>query len=201
MGRPCSGPNFLGNANLFTTFLFTILVPLYSPPFPISKVMDFLLNLYFRTSNRLASTQNYGQTLPKVRTNRIMNRRAFLIFTKCCGISSLALGMFFSGPILCWKLLLSLEFGFWFGNALFFRMRSLVAIISRIVLQGQPQNAGFIQVLSAMYNDEFRRDFCEGDLEMLYFSKCFQVSSARSRKPKMFEGRPKNRDFARFFCK
>ena len=35
---------------------------------------------------------------------------------------------------------------------------------------------------------------------MLYFSKCFQVSDARSRKkPKMFKARPKNRDFAKVF--
>ena len=79
--------------------------------------------------------------------------------------------MFFSGPRLNYKVLLSLEFGFWLGKAFFFRMRSLVAIVSRIALQGQPQNAGFFQVLSAMCNDEFSRDFCEGDLEMLYFPR------------------------------
>ena len=34
----------LGNTDLFANFLFTVSVALYLPPFPTSKVMDFLLN-------------------------------------------------------------------------------------------------------------------------------------------------------------
>ena len=37
----------VGNASLFTKCLFTILKPLY-PPLPTSKVMDLLLNFYYR---------------------------------------------------------------------------------------------------------------------------------------------------------
>ena len=38
---PFLGIFFVGNANLFTKCLFTILVPL-NPPLPTSKVRDFL---------------------------------------------------------------------------------------------------------------------------------------------------------------
>ena len=37
----------IGNASLFTKVLFTIFVPL-DPPLPTSKVMDFLLNFYYK---------------------------------------------------------------------------------------------------------------------------------------------------------
>ena len=64
---------FLGNASLFTKFLFTIFVPLNPPPFPTSKMEDFLLNFYKRTSSRIANTQ------PKSRTNppKIANKQNY----------------------------------------------------------------------------------------------------------------------------
>ena len=65
----------LGNANLFTKCLFTILVP-FTPPLPISKVMDVLLNSYEKTPQTELRTlsQDCEQTLPKLRTIRITNK-------------------------------------------------------------------------------------------------------------------------------
>ena len=62
----------IGNANLFTNFLFTILVPL-DLHLQASKVVDFLLNLFFfrdLTHNCEHST-NCEQTLPKRRTTEL----------------------------------------------------------------------------------------------------------------------------------
>ena len=54
----------------------------FPPPHPPSKMMDFLMNFYskdLKTKLRTLS-KNCEQTLQKLRTNRIMNKRAFLIF-------------------------------------------------------------------------------------------------------------------------
>ena len=56
----------VGNISLFTTCLFTILVPLFSP-LPNSEVMYFILIFHSK-----------DLTLPKFRPKRIMNKRAFL---------------------------------------------------------------------------------------------------------------------------
>ena len=69
----------LGNASLFTKFLFTIFVPLNPPP-PNQQNDGFPLEFLLKgpqTELRTLS-QNCEQTLQKLRTNRIMNKRAFL---------------------------------------------------------------------------------------------------------------------------
>ena len=69
----------LGNASLFTKFLFTIFVPLGPPP-PNQRRDGFPLDFLLKgpqTELRTLS-QNCEQTLQKLRTNRIMNKRAFL---------------------------------------------------------------------------------------------------------------------------
>ena len=79
-------PPFLGNARLFTKFLFTILVPLDPPP-PNQQSDGFPLEFLLRgpqTELRTLS-QNCEQTLQKLRTNRIMNKRAFLNFLQVFG--------------------------------------------------------------------------------------------------------------------
>ena len=70
---------YLGNASLFTKFLFTILVPVNPPP-SNSEVMDLVLKLYKKAPQTELRTlsQNCEQTLPKLRTNRIANKWAFL---------------------------------------------------------------------------------------------------------------------------
>ena len=65
----------LGNASLFSNVLFTVFDPL-PPPFPTSKMMDFLLKFYDKikkTSNRIANPQ------PKLQTNppRIANKQNY----------------------------------------------------------------------------------------------------------------------------
>ena len=71
---------FLGNASLFTKLLFTFLCPFPPPPnqqndgFPL----EFLLKgpqTELRTLSKFCE-----QTLEELRTNRIMNKRAFLSF-------------------------------------------------------------------------------------------------------------------------
>ena len=173
LGRPCSGPSFSRSASLFTTFLFTILVPLTSPlpnqqrdGFPLEFVLQDLKQTCKHSKLR-------AKTLLKLRTNWIMNRRVFLIFTKCCGIRSLSLGTFFSGPRLYYKVL-SLKFGFWFGKALF-RIRSLVLSSPGSFCKGNLKMQDFPRFsLQCNWRDGFSRDFCEGDLQMLYFVKCFR---------------------------
>ena len=75
----------LGNAILFTHFWFAIFVPLNPPPSQPAKwwikgdpgfPLEFLLEGP-QTELRTLS-QNCEQTLQKLRTNRIMNKRAFL---------------------------------------------------------------------------------------------------------------------------
>ena len=106
MGRPCSGPSLSRSPSLFTTFLFTNSVLLNSPlpnqqsdGFPLEFVLQDLKPKFQHSKLR-------AKALPKLRTNRIMNRRAFLIFTQCCGIRSLSSGIFCSGPSLYYKVLL-----------------------------------------------------------------------------------------------
>ena len=70
---------FLGNARLFTKVLFTIFAPLKPPP-PNHQNDGFPLEFLLKgpqTELRTLS-QNCEQTLQKLRTNRIMNKRAFL---------------------------------------------------------------------------------------------------------------------------
>ena len=69
----------LGNASLFTKCLFTIFVPLDPPP-PNQQSDGFPLDFLSKgpqTELRTLS-QNCEQTLQKLQTNRIMNKRAFL---------------------------------------------------------------------------------------------------------------------------
>ena len=161
-GRPCSGPSSSRSASLFTTFLFTISCPL-TPPFPISKAMDFLLNSFERTSNRIVNTQNCGQKLSQ-------NCEQTELWTD--GLSDCYQVLwkqeleFFSGPGLYYKVLLCLEFGFWFGKALF-RIRSLVLKSPGWFCKGN------------IKMQDFSRSPLPGDAA---FSKYFQVSFARSRK-------------------
>ena len=72
-------PPHLGNASLFTKCLFTIFAPL-NPPLSNQQSdgspLEFLLKGP-QTELRTLS-QNCEQTLAKLRTNRIMNKRAFL---------------------------------------------------------------------------------------------------------------------------
>ena len=78
MAQVFSSPKFLGNAGLFTKCLFTIFVPLdtRSPNQQSDGLpLDFLLKGP-QTELRTLS-QNCEQTLQKLRTNRIMNKRAF----------------------------------------------------------------------------------------------------------------------------
>ena len=68
---------YLGNASLFTKFLFTIFVPLNPPP-PNQQSDGFPLEFLLKgpqTELRTLS-QNCEQTLQKLRTNRIMNKRS-----------------------------------------------------------------------------------------------------------------------------
>ena len=68
----------LGNASLFTKFLFTIFVPI-TPPSQSAKRWTSSCFSIKRTSNRIANTQpKLRTTLQKARTNRIMNKWAFL---------------------------------------------------------------------------------------------------------------------------
>ena len=69
----------IGNASLFTKFLFTIFVALDPPP-PNQQNDGFPLEFLLKgpqTELRTLS-QNCEQTVQKLRTNRIMNKRAFL---------------------------------------------------------------------------------------------------------------------------
>ena len=77
---PCHLP-ILGNASLFTKFLFTIFVPLNPPP-PNQQNDGFPLELLLKEPQTELRTlsQNCEQTLQKLRTNRITNKRAFLRF-------------------------------------------------------------------------------------------------------------------------
>ena len=73
-----------GNASLFTKLLFTIFVPL-DPPLPTSKMMDFLLNFYYKGQTELrtlsqklrtnppkiANKQNYEQTGVSEKTRKL----------------------------------------------------------------------------------------------------------------------------------
>ena len=71
----------LGNASLFTKFLFTIFVPLDPPP-PNQQSDGFPLGFLLKAPETELRTlsQNCEQTLQKLRTNRIMNKRAFPTF-------------------------------------------------------------------------------------------------------------------------
>ena len=71
----------LGNVNLFTKFLFTIFVPLDPPPPPNQQSDGFPLEFLLKGPQTELQTlrQNCEQTLQKLRTNRIVNKRAFLI--------------------------------------------------------------------------------------------------------------------------
>ena len=91
---------FLGNASLFTKCLFTIFVPL-NPPHPNQQSDGFPLEFPLRgpqTELRTCS-QNYEQTLPKLRTNRIMNKRVFLRFVRGprMGVGSVVVASAFLG--------------------------------------------------------------------------------------------------------
>ena len=69
----------LGNASLFTKCLFTIFAP-FNPPPPNQQDDGFILEFLLKgpqTELRTLS-QNCEQTLQKLRTNRIVNKRAFL---------------------------------------------------------------------------------------------------------------------------
>ena len=69
----------IGNASLFTKILFTIFVPINPPP-PNQQNEGFPLEFLLegpQTELRTLS-QNCEQTLQKLRTKRIMNKRAFL---------------------------------------------------------------------------------------------------------------------------
>ena len=69
----------LGNASLFTKILFTIFVPI-NPPRPNQQNEAFPLEFRLEGSQTELRTlsQNCEQTLQKLRTNRIMNKLAFL---------------------------------------------------------------------------------------------------------------------------
>ena len=69
-----------GNADSFTIFLFTIFVPL-TPPLPKQRSYGLPLKLLFKGPHTELHTlsRNCEQTLQNLRTNRIMNKRAFLI--------------------------------------------------------------------------------------------------------------------------
>ena len=71
----------LGNASLFTKRLFIIFVPLNPPP-PNQQNDEFPLDFLLKGPQTKLRTlsQNCEQTLQKLRTNRIMNKRAFLIY-------------------------------------------------------------------------------------------------------------------------
>ena len=73
-----------GNASLFTIFLFTIFATLKPPPPPNQRSDEFPLELKLKVPQTELRTlgQNCEQTLPKFRTNRIMNKRALLIFIR-----------------------------------------------------------------------------------------------------------------------
>ena len=92
IGRPLSWPekcrkvskifcHFFRNASLFTMFLFTIFAPLNLPP-PNQQNDGFPLEFLLKGPETELRTliQNCEQTLQKLRTNRIMNKRAFQIF-------------------------------------------------------------------------------------------------------------------------
>ena len=71
----------IGNASLFTKILFTIFVPINPPPLPNQENEGFPLEFLLegpQTELRTLS-QNCEQTLQNLRTNRITNKRAFLI--------------------------------------------------------------------------------------------------------------------------
>ena len=75
----------LGNASFFTKFLFTIFAPFTTPP-PNQQSEGFPLEFLLKgpqTELRTLS-QNCEQTLQKLRTNRIMNKRAFPKFVQAC---------------------------------------------------------------------------------------------------------------------
>ena len=74
-------PPSLGNASLFTKFLFTIFVPLDPPP-PNQQNEGFPLEFLLKGPQTKLRTlsQNCEQTLQKLRTNRIANKRAFPSF-------------------------------------------------------------------------------------------------------------------------
>ena len=69
----------IGNASLFTKFLFTIFAPLNPPP-PNRESHGFSLEFLLkgRQTELRTLSQNCEQTLQKLRTNRIMNKWAFL---------------------------------------------------------------------------------------------------------------------------
>ena len=70
----------LGNASLFTKCVFTIFVPLDPPPSPNQQSDGFPLEFLVKGPQTELRTlhQNCEQTLQKLRTNRIMNKGAFL---------------------------------------------------------------------------------------------------------------------------
>ena len=71
---------YLGNASLFIKILFTIFVPMNPPP-PNQQNEGFPLEFLSEGPQTELRTlgQNCEQTLQKLRTNRIMNKRAFPI--------------------------------------------------------------------------------------------------------------------------
>ena len=73
----------LGNASLFTKFLFTIFAPLNPPP-PNRQNDGFSLEFLLKEPQTELRTlsQDCEQTLQKLWTNRIVNKRAFLTYSK-----------------------------------------------------------------------------------------------------------------------
>ena len=98
--------SMLGNASLFTNVLFTLLCALTPPP-PNQQSDGFPLEFLLKgpqTELRTLS-QNCEQTLQKLRTNRIMNKRAFL---KCALIGACAMTTkFLDNKICTFEILLS----------------------------------------------------------------------------------------------
>ena len=70
----------VGNASLFTLFLFTILVPLTPPSQPEKwRILSWILKK--RTSNRITNTE-LRTNCPKIANKQNMNKRAFLHVTE-----------------------------------------------------------------------------------------------------------------------
>ena len=80
-GRSQNFQFLVGNASLFTKVLFTIFVPLNPPP-PKQQSEGFPLEFLLKEPQTELRTlsQNCEQTLQKLRTNRILNKRASLNF-------------------------------------------------------------------------------------------------------------------------